>query len=280
MKCYLCGCSDFTLRPGRVRNNSSLSVMECKNCSLVFLNDFNHIKENHYENGAMHENHGDYLSEWLRASQNDDNSRFNEHKANLLNKTVLDFGCGAGGFITMASEVSEIAVGVDLDKKSLIQPNNKVNFFSSVDEVDAKFDVVTAFHVIEHLKDPITILNKLRKKLSKDGVLIVEVPSSNDALLTLYNNDEFQKYTYWSNHLFLYNRHTLSLCAERAGFKNVTIINKQRYPLSNHLYWLSNGLPGGHIRWAFLDSKELSNVYEAQLSKLDLTDTIVGYFYK
>lgn len=55
----------------------------------------------------------------------------------------------------------------------------------------------------------------------------------------------------------------------------------QRYPLSNHLYWLSQGKPGGHVKWGeFLDSKTLSNAYEAQLASLGATDTLIAIFSK
>lgn len=55
----------------------------------------------------------------------------------------------------------------------------------------------------------------------------------------------------------------------------------QRYPLSNHLYWLSKGKPAGHVKWGnFLDSEELSKAYENQLASLQATDTIIACFIK
>jgi 2-polyprenyl-3-methyl-5-hydroxy-6-metoxy-1,4-benzoquinol methylase len=54
-----------------------------------------------------------------------------------------------------------------------------------MDVVPGKYDVSTAFHVIEHLADPVSILSMLSALLQPSGKLIVEVPSANDALLTL-----------------------------------------------------------------------------------------------
>ena len=49
----------------------------------------------------------------------------------------------------------------------------------------------------------------------------------------------------------------------------------QRYSLSNHLYWLSKGKPGGHKVWRFLENVSLNKKYESQLASLGKTDTII-----
>ncbi len=55
----------------------------------------------------------------------------------------------------------------------------------------------------------------------------------------------------------------------------------QRYSLSNHLYWLSNDKPGGHQKWgSFIDSPELTKAYEAQLSSIGATDTVIAQYTK
>ena len=81
--------------------------------------------------------------------------------------------------------------------------------------------------------------------LAKNGRMVIEVPSSEDVLLTLYDSEAFQRFTYWSQHLYLFNAETLRKLAEQAGLRIVSIQQYQRYPLSNHLYWLSQDKPGG-----------------------------------
>jgi hypothetical protein len=85
------------------------------------------------------------------------------------------------------------------------------------------------------------MLKTLAVKLSKNSRLVVEVPSSEDALLTLYDSSAFQHFTYWSQHLFQFNSETLRRLAKQAGLNIVSIKQHQRYPLSNHLHWLSQG---------------------------------------
>jgi SAM-dependent methyltransferase len=153
--------------------------------------------------------------------------------------------------------------------------------YSNIDAVETSFDVITAFHVIEHLPNPHEILKKLKKLLNNKGKLIIEVPNANDALLTLYKSKAFSQFTYWSCHLYLYTAHTLKFLAQQCGFEVEFIKHVQRYPLSNHLYWLSCTKPGGHEKWGeLLDSKALSKAYEAQLASLEATDTIIACLVK
>ncbi len=139
------------------------------------------------------------------------------------------------------------------------------------------FDLITAFHVIEHLPDPVAMLKALAYKLSKNGRIVVEVPSSEDALLTLYASKEFLRFTYWSQHLFLFSAETLKDLAERAGLRVVSVQQYQPYPLSNHLHWLSKGKPGGHQQWNFLDSADLNQAYAGALAAMGKCDTLIAH---
>jgi hypothetical protein len=49
--------------------------------------------------------------------------------------------------------------------------------------------------------------------------MFVEVPNSENTLLTLYNSDSFQHFTYWCQYLFLFYTDTLMRLAEQAGLR-------------------------------------------------------------
>jgi hypothetical protein len=51
----------------------------------------------------------------------------------------------------------------------------------------------------------------------------------------------------------------------------------QRYPLSNHLHWLSQGKPGGQHPWTFLDTPEMASAYANTLATLGKTDTLIAH---
>lgn len=152
--------------------------------------------------------------------------------------------------------------------------------FRSIDELPSQkpksgYDIITLFHVLEHLPDPIQKLTELSSLLNDSGEIIVEIPNADDALLTLYENEAFSKFTYWSCHLFLFNTKTLKLLADKAALKVNYIKQVQRYGIANHLYWLSKGKPGGHDVWDFLDGTEINKVYAEKLDAIEKCDTII-----
>ncbi|TGL77321.1 class I SAM-dependent methyltransferase [Leptospira jelokensis] len=227
--------------------------------------------------------HGESLpeiSEWLKETEKDDERRFQFLKEKMVNRKVLDFGCGVGGFLLKAKNVATKADGVELETRlqNHFQKNN-INVYTSLEELEKKrntYDLITAFHVIEHISDPASMIINLSKLLTNGGELIIEVPSSSDVLLTLYENKQFSEFTYWSQHLFLFNAKTFETLIRIADLQLNWVKHIQRYPLSNHLYWLAKGKPGGHKVWNHLNSEALDKAYEASLASNGLTDTIIA----
>lgn len=86
---------------------------------------------------------------------------------------MLDLGCGEGSFVRLARKQRIDALGVD---KSPPPYSNIIA--SPIEELhlDKKFDVVTMFHVLEHVQNPEEILEKAKGFLKKHGVLVIEVP--------------------------------------------------------------------------------------------------------
>lgn len=282
-ECYLCGGESFNKRPGSVRDRPELEVFECASCGLVCLSSFDHIRVGFYENSGMHD--GEEMPEiqaWLNETEWDDGRRFRYLQSALSNRKLLDYGCGAGGFLLKARELAAIAHGVEPETRLRNHyQSHGLTVFQNLSEIPkdvrgGRYDIITMFHVLEHISNPKLILSELSEMLTNDGQIIVEVPNADDALLTLYNNSAFSHFTYWSCHLFLYTAKTLQILFGQMNF-NVNYIKQiQRYPLSNHLYWLANGKPGGHQKWQFLDSPELHAAYEKQLAAIGECDTIMA----
>jgi SAM-dependent methyltransferase len=168
-------------------------------------------------------------------------------------------------------------VGVEPERRVREHWGDAIGLCASLEDAGTEYDLITAFHVLEHLSDPRATLRELALRLAAGGRLVIEVPHSEDALLTLYDHDAFQRFTYWSQHLFLFNADTLRRLAAQAGLRAVSIQQFQRYPLSNHLYWLSRNRPGGHREWSFLDTPALSEAYTASLASIGKCDTIIAH---
>jgi len=282
-KCYLCDGTEFNKRPGSVRDNPEIEVFECASCGLVFLSSLDHIRNGFYENSEMHGEEMADVHGWLKETAWDDERRSQYLKSVLPNRRLLDFGCGAGGFLLKARDLAATAHGVEPETRlGSHYQSHGLTVFQNLSDISTNirggYDIITIFHVLEHIPDPKSILDELSEMLADGGQIIVEVPNADDALLTLYNNEPFSNFTYWSCHLFLFTNTTIRAVAEKAGLKVNYIRQIQRYPLSNHLYWLAKGKPGGHKIWSFLDSKELHRSYEEQLASAGLCDTIIASF--
>lgn len=254
-----------------------MQIIECDNCGLVSLSQTDHIPPGFYENSGMHGGDITPIDAWLKETEWDDERRFEMIKTMLPNKRLLDFGCGAAGFLQKAQSLAASVTGIELEARVREYWAGRINIAPSVEAAGGGYDIVTAFHVVEHLSDPRTMLKSLARLLHPNGRMIVEVPSAEDVLLTLYDCEAFQRFTYWSQHLFLFNAGTLETLSHQAGLRIVAIQHYQRYPLSNHLYWLSKGKPGGHQQWSFLDTPEMARVYANTLAASGKTDTLIAY---
>jgi len=273
-KCYLCSGEEHKKREGKVRDLDNVDVLECQNCSLVFLSSFSHMKDDFYQNGDMHSKIE--LEKWREITKNDDIRRFDFVKRKIKNKKILDFGSGNAGFLALVKLIAQDAVGLEIDETfSEYFKKHHFNIIKNLKDTDEKFDIITMFHVMEHLQHPKDVLKDLAKKIKSDSEIIIEVPNSNDVLLRVYKNKGFQNFTYWGCHLFLYNEKTLKKLFEDSAYKINYVKHIQRYGLANHLYWLIKNKPNGHNVWKMLDVWFLNKFYGAILSLFKITDTII-----
>jgi hypothetical protein len=130
--------------------------------------------------------------------------------------------------------------------------------------------------VFEHLTDPFGLLKVAYDKLTVGGKIIIEVPHANDFLFSYLELEEFKKFTFWSEHLMLHNRWSLTAFLEKANFRNTVITGFQRYNLANHLHWLKEKKPGGHITWSMVTTEQLDSAYSSMLAGIDRTDTLIA----
>ena len=292
-QCYLCGSAHHSQIADRIRDRDDIAVLKCDDCGLVFLSSFDHITENFYKESKIHKGKSSLdILEWIKATRLDDARRVKMLKWVLNRKNILDFGAGNCNFLNEASAFVNQAVGIEPEIrvrqqlmkkiKGKLKKNPKdhsVTLYENISEIGStKFDIITLFHVLEHLPDPRTILSKLKDLIAVNGSMFIETPNADDALISLYKNKPFMDSTYWSCHLFLYTQETLKELANQSGLQMDCVNQLQRYPLSNHLYWLAKGKPDGTQEWSSLDSDDMNDSYEASLASLGKCDTLMGIF--
>jgi 2-polyprenyl-3-methyl-5-hydroxy-6-metoxy-1,4-benzoquinol methylase len=276
--CKLCGSTTFE-RLGKIRTTRTIlakKILECTACSFVFLNDDSHISSNHYENSKMHD-YEQTLEASRIATYVDDFRRYSMLKSEIAEKNILEVGSGNGGFLKLAKDVANSVHGIEPEIKHhdvLLLEELNINSFDFYMQQKIKFDTIFSFHVIEHVSDPFSFFMQLLELLKVNGKAYIETPNSNDALIKLYNSEAFQDFTYWDNHLVLFNNKSFEyMCSKLSNisYKSITV---QRYGIANHLYWLSNGKPGGHKFWSFLENESINVQYKEKLSELFMNDTL------
>jgi len=89
------------------------------------------------------------------------------------NKNVLDIGCNTGELLDLAKAKGCTTSGVEYCLNSLQYIKGKGHTgYSRLDEVEDKFDVITAFDLFEHIYDVASLLSTCYDKLSTDGRLV------------------------------------------------------------------------------------------------------------
>jgi 2-polyprenyl-3-methyl-5-hydroxy-6-metoxy-1,4-benzoquinol methylase len=157
-------------------------------------------------------------------------------KGNLVSKfstgnRLLDIGSGTGYFLKAAKERGYSVSGIEKDSKAR-------NFAIDNFGLDVKgedflwninsnsFDVVTLWHVLEHMQNLNEVVDKLFKILSKDGTLILALPNHNSYDAGIYKE-------YWAaydvpRHLWHFTPATVEKLLNKHQFK---IIKQKTMPL-------------------------------------------------
>lgn len=97
--------------------------------------------------------------------------------------TILDYGCGTGMFLDVCKNAGWKTFGIEPDEGARkIASQMGLNIFSNKERTQAHigqqtFDVITLWHVLEHITDLEQSLTFFEEKLNKDGALIIAVPN-------------------------------------------------------------------------------------------------------
>ena len=208
----------------------------------------------------------------------DDSRRADQFEKYFKNKDILDFGCGWGGFLLRIKNYKSLS-GIELRKECInhIQKNiKKIDISNNITSFEKKFDIITMFHVLEHIPYQVDTLKVLRSKLKNKGKIIIEVPHAKDFLIKQDELKKFKNFTFWSEHLILHTYKSLKVILLKSGFKNINIKYYQRYDFSNHLGWFLKGKAGGERTYKKIVSDELNLSYCKNLKRLGQTDTLIA----
>jgi len=136
---------------------------------------------------------------------------------------LLDIGCGNGEFLRLARGFGWTVVGVDVDEHAVSEARSSgLDVRSgSIDVIDSKekFDFISLSHVIEHVYDPIALIQRCYTLLNDGGTLWLETPNIESLGYALYKS-------IWRGlepprHLILFNHPVLNEILSKSGFVSI-----------------------------------------------------------
>jgi SAM-dependent methyltransferase len=162
----------------------------------------------------------------------------------------LDVGCGSGGALGVAQALGWQVAGIEVDEAAAAKARRFTDELHVGDVLTApfaagRFDVVTAFHVLEHVPDPVSMIQRALGWLAPRGLLIIEVPNAGGLGAAIFGRA-------WSGlelprHLSHFSPETLSRAVQDAGGRVAWCWHgaKPRYYLWSLGFWLRDrGRPG------------------------------------
>ncbi len=217
--CNVCHSTDFD-ELSNVGRDGALRTVICKNCGLVWSDPFPIDTAEYYQKNYRILYKGTYspkIKHIYRAA-NVAIERYKRLETHLAGKKkVLEIGSGGGefsyllmkkGFDVSAIEPNE---GYGNYSKEQYGLNVQIGFAQNLEFAAETFDLITMSHVLEHVDNPTTMLEKLRTWLKPNGILALEVPNVEAVC-------QSPKSTFHTAHLFNFNPETLALLAKKTGF--------------------------------------------------------------
>jgi 2-polyprenyl-3-methyl-5-hydroxy-6-metoxy-1,4-benzoquinol methylase len=173
-------------------------------------------------------------------------------------KSILDIGCGTGEFLAMAKKENWNTFGVEPNQKAREKTALKnINVTASLEKIGPqKFNVISLWHVLEHLPDLQNQIKKIAVLLKDEGTLIIAVPNFKS-----YDAKHYKEH--WAaydtpRHLWHFSQNSISRIFKEHKFKVIETLpmkfdsyyvsllsekykeGKQNYFKAIYQGWLSN----------------------------------------
>ena len=151
--------------------------------------------------------------------------------------SLIDVGCGGGVTLGLAKQMGWAVKGLELDPLACQAANNiGLNVvqgdYNKLSEINEKFDCVLCSHVLEHVHDPIEMLNLLTDSLKENGHLILSLPNARSDLR--FHFGKFWRGLEAPRHMSIPTVDFLISMLKTLGYTNI-----KQYDLYEETYWQS-----------------------------------------
>lgn len=223
-------------------SDESFALVKCDKCKLIFTNprpsEENIGKFYQSEDYISHTNKANNLTNFLYKKVR---SITLKEKIQLLKSytdrnKLLDFGCGTGAFLnhTLKNKFDSIGYETDPSARAIAEKTSETKILADLKSLQKVkgLDIITAWHVIEHVHKLRNTLNTLRKCLSDDGYLFIALPNPNSYDAELYK--EFWAGYDVPRHLYHFTKKSFTQLAHKCKLEV-----KEIHPMTYDAYYVS-----------------------------------------
>jgi 2-polyprenyl-3-methyl-5-hydroxy-6-metoxy-1,4-benzoquinol methylase len=210
------------------------TILRCGQCSLRFTQDIPNKEEiGQYYQSDSYVSHTDTRKGLINQIYHEVRKHTLKGKRKMIEGAmegrtgqILDYGCGTGAFLDVMKKRGWEVTGIEPDSgaRSIAEAQYQILPMdpSSIALLkDHYFDIITLWHVLEHVHDLHNTLAHLRRMLKKDGKIFIAVPNHSSQDAAHYG----PAWAAWDvpRHLYHFSPDSMKYLLEKAGFRQVNI---------------------------------------------------------
>ncbi|HET8964440.1 MAG TPA: class I SAM-dependent methyltransferase [Chitinophagales bacterium] len=234
--CPICGtkeyniflnCVDYTV------SRETFTIVECSFCRFRFTNPRPEVsKLGEYYKSENYISHSNTSKGLINSVYQLVRKYTVLKKLQLISKfyktgNLLDIGCGTGEFLNICKAAKWNVLGIEPDKETRDKTAVKYNLNVQAEEYltaipDSSFEIITMWHVLEHVPFLNKRIEELKRLVKPDGVIIIAVPNCSSLDAKIYKE-------YWAaydlpRHLYHFTPDDIQRIFKKHGLRLINVL--------------------------------------------------------
>lgn len=290
--CPICGHQQFKIKynlQDYTVSKEFYDILECESCGFMFTQNVPDASEigPYYksEDYVSHSNtqKGLFFKIYHKVREFMLNRKERAISKNIKekeNQKILDIGTGRGYFLNHMQQSGYSCTGIeqDADVREMAKKSFSLNILPPEELFhleENQFDIITLWHVLEHVHDLSAYLEKIKKLLTPDGLLVIALPNPSCADESIYKE-------HWAGwdvpiHLWHFSPKNIKDLLSQYQFK---MVDKQRLPFDPFYVSILGSQQRGDAMPMVKGGLNGLRSYLSCLSDIDKTTSLIYFFKK
>ncbi len=236
--CNGCGCGRIKEYRFRLKDSE---LFQCQNCGLVFSNFDKDIDEDYYDKNEFYDKEGRRLKFFFEKLR----SLLRYSRINTINSIckntgkIIDIGFVDDHILDKLKSSGWETMGTQLSRNAIAKARQRgLNVYfgelKAAGIASESIDLITFWHVLEHIKDPGGCLKETNRLLKDNGHLIIEVPNVSSPIAQIFKA-KWVGFFAQSRHLYYFSPRSLNFIHEKNGF---SVIRKDFFNFEQSVFTL------------------------------------------